>query len=190
MRRTMTAVAAAAALTVAAAGPAAAGKPGWAGPGNGMTIVETAVAASGTPFEFDETGGDFDILVAAVVATGATAVLNGEDEYTVFAPTDDAFTGLVESIAGAPVTEQEAFDALVGLLGPEGVLDVLTYHITEGWRPSPSVLNARKIEMLDGNTISAKTGTIVANNSTAGFVATDLKTEDGGIHVIDSVLLP
>lgn len=170
----------------------ASAKPPWAGPDNGLTIVETAVTASGTPFEFDDNSGDFDILVAAVVATGATGVLNGEDDYTVFAPTDQAFLDLVSAIAGTPVTdEQVAFDAAVATLGVDGVLDVLTYHITEGWRPSPSVINPPKVTMLDGNTISVDdAGMIQAIGSTAGFVATDVKTTDGGLHVIDAVLLP
>lgn len=86
-----------------------------------MTIVETAVAASGEPFEFDDQGGDFDILVAAVLTTGATAVLDGATDYTVFAPTDQAFLDLT----GAP-SEGEAVAALVGGLGVDGILDVLT----------------------------------------------------------------
>ena len=52
MRKQITAVAAAAAMTFALAGPAAAEKPGWAGPDNGMTIVETAIDASGEPFGY------------------------------------------------------------------------------------------------------------------------------------------
>lgn len=184
MRRTITAVATAALTLGLVAGPAAA-KPDWAGPDNGNTIVGTAVALSGTPNTFDGNGGDFDILVAAVLATGADAVLNGEDEYTVFAPTDQAFldlTGLDD--------EGDAVAALVDSLGVDGILSVLTYHVTEGWRPSPSVLNAKKIKMLDGNTVSGRGGVVTANNSTAGFVLTDVKTVDGGIHVIDTVLLP
>ena len=191
MRRTITAVAAAAALALATASPAVAkGKPAFAGPGLDTTIVETAVALSGDPFDFDSTGDDFDILVAAVVATGATAVLDGETDYTVFAPTDDAFTSLVAGIAGGPVTEEEAFDALVAVLGVEGVLDVLAYHITEDWRPSPSVVNVPSIMMLDGNQIFPDGTTIDAIGSTASIIQPDVKTADGGIHVIDTVLLP
>lgn len=190
MRRTITAAATAALALGLVAGPAAAGPPGFAGPDNGLTIVETAIAVSGDT-TFDDDPGDFDILVNAVVATGATAVLNGEDEYTVFAPTDQAFLDVVSAIAGETVTdEQVAFDALVATLGVDGVLAVLAYHVTDGWRPSPSVVNPKKVEMLDGNTISARGGTIVANSSTADFVQTDIKTVDGGIHVIDAVLLP
>lgn len=190
MRRTFTAVLATAALTIGLVGPAAA-RPPHAGPDNGQTIVETAVELSGTPFEFDDVRGDFDILVAAVIATGATAVLDGQTDYTVFAPTDQAFLDVASAIVGDEVDdEQVAFDALVAEFGVDGVLDVLSYHITDGWRPSPSVLNARRITMLDGNTISARGGAIQANNSTAAFVLTDVRTTDGGIHAIGAVLLP
>ncbi len=183
--RKITTTALAIGLTVAMAGPAAAARPGWAGPDNGMTIVETAIAVSGDPLTYDDNGDDFDILVTAVIATGATAVLDGSTDYTVFAPTDQAFLD-----AAGTDDEAEAVGILVDAYGVAGILDILTYHITEGWRPSPSVVNPKKVTMLDGNTISARGGTIVANNSTADFVATDLKTTDGGIHVIDSVLLP
>lgn len=190
MRRTLTAAAAAALTLGLVAGPAAAkpdraGPPAWAGPGNGSTIVQTAIDASGDPFDFDSDGDDFDVLVAALVATGVVGIFDGETDYTVFAPNDAAFYALTGTDR-----DEDAFNAAVALLGVDGVAAVLAYHVTEDWRPSPSVLGAKKIEMLDGNTISAKTGTIVANNSTAGFVDTDLKTNDGGIHVIDAVLLP
>lgn len=182
MRRTITAVATAALALGLTAGPAVAAKPGWAGPGLDTTIVETAVALSGTPFEFDEDGADFDILVAAVIATGADGILDGSTDYTVFAPTDQAFLDL------GFATEADAVAALAADL--DALTAVLLYHVTPDWRPSPSVVNAKTITMADGNTISAKGGTIVANSSTAGFVATDVKTADGGIHVIDAVLLP
>ena len=100
------------------------------GPPSDMTIVETAVTVSGgTPFEFDDNSNDFDILVAAVVATETHInVLNGENDYTVFAPDDRAFLALCEIVAGEPVSEGVCFGALAGLLGVDGVAAVLAYH--------------------------------------------------------------
>lgn len=191
MRRTLTAVAATAALTLALAGPAAAkGKPGWAGPGLDTTTVETAIALSGVPFEFDGDAGDFDILVAAVVATGADGILDGSTDFTVFAPTDQAFLDLASVAAGATITDEGEAFGIVASLGIPAVTDVLLYHVTPDWRPSPSVLGAKSITMADGNTISAKTGTLIAANGEIGLVALDVKTADGGIHVIDTVMLP
>lgn len=182
MRRSIITLSIMALLVVGLVVPASA-KQAWSGPDNGMSIVETAIAVSGDT-TFDGNPNDFDILVNALVATGAVALFDGT-EYTVFAPTDAAFMSLI-----GESNEEDAFNAIVAALGVDGVVDVLAYHVTEDWRPSPSVLNAKKIMMLDGNYISGKSGALVANNSTAGFVATDIKTTDGGIHIIDTVLLP
>ena len=121
--KTLATLAAVGALT--AAGPAAAERPDWANKID-ATIVEAAVAASGIPFQYDDNGNDFDILVTAVIATGYFIdPLNGEDDYTVFAPVDSAFVGLVEALIGGPLTddnmngsvEDEAVDVLVFALG-------------------------------------------------------------------------
>jgi len=172
--------------------PFAPGKPGFAGPPGGATIVETAIALSGTPNEFDENGDDFDILVAAVIATGINeSVLNGEYDYTVFAPNDKAFLDTCSAITKTEVTDEEAcFNTLASALTVDGVAAVLAYHVAEGVRNSRSVSMARSVKMLDGNRISVNNGTIEAENSDAGFVATDILVADGMIHIIDFVLLP
>jgi len=172
--------------------PFAPGKPGFAGPPGGATIVETAIALSGTPNEFDENGDDFDILVAAVIATGINeSVLNGEYDYTVFAPNDKAFLDTCSAITKTEVTDEEAcFTTLASALTVDGVAAVLAYHVAEGVRNSRSVSMARSVKMLDGNRISVNNGTIEAENSDAGFVATDILVADGMIHIIDFVLLP
>ena len=189
MRRTIITLTVMALLVVGLIGPAGA-KQAWSGPDNGMSIVGTAVAVSGGIGAYDENGGDFDILIGALVATGAVNLFDGT-KYTVFAPTDQAFMDLADALELEYDGEQEALLAIAGALGGvANVTPVLAYHVTEDWRPSPSVLNAKKIKMLDGNYISGKSGALVANSSTSGFVATDIKTTDGGIHIIDTVLLP
>ena len=165
--------------------PAFAEKPKWAKKSD-STIVEFAVGASGTPFEFDANGEDFDILVAALLATGVVGIFDGND-FTVFAPNDQAFYDLTGTD-----NDTDAFNAVVGLLGVGGVADVLAYHVTHGVRNSRSVVGARKISMLDGNTISYDTGLglIIANQSAAGLLNIDNRLADGMVHVIDTVLLP
>jgi uncharacterized surface protein with fasciclin (FAS1) repeats len=194
VRTSLVASAAASLVIGATALPASAAKPDWANKSD-ATIVETAVALSGTPGEFDTNGGDFDILVSAVLATQYnTSTLNGMDDYTVFAPTDAAFVALADALDngmsdGSISTEADAFDAVVSL-GVPTVEAVLDYHVTDGVRNSKSVTNAKKITMLDGNTISARGGSVDAIGSDAGFVATDIRVADGMIHVVDTVLLP
>ncbi len=132
-------------------------------------IVDTAVAA-----------GTFNTLVAAVQAAGLEATLRSDGPFTVFAPSDDAFAKLP---AGTVET----------LLKPENkdqLVSILTYHVLPGKVYSKS---------LAGKQIDAKTvqGTTVAVNGTDGVkvdnatvVAADIKTSNGVIHVIDSVLMP
>ena len=182
--RSLTAVAAAAALALATlSAPAFAKKPKWASKSD-ATIVEFAIGASGEPYDFDANGEDFDILVAALLATGVAGIFDGTD-YTVFAPNDQAFYDLTGTD-----NDTDAFNAVVGLLGVNGVADVLAYHVTEGVRNSRSVVRAKQITMLDGNAIGFDSGLIIANNSEAGLLNIDNRLADGMVHVIDTVLLP
>ena len=165
--------------------PALAEKPKWANKSD-STIVEFAVGASGTPNDFDTNGEDFDILVAALLATGVVGIFDGTD-YTVFAPNDQAFYDLTGTD-----NDTDAFNAVVDLLGVDGVAAVLAYHVTDGVRNSRSVVSAKRISMLDGNTISydRAMSLIIANQSAAGLLNIDNRLADGMVHVIDTVLLP
>ena len=110
--------------------------------------------------------------------------LNGTDQYTVFAPTNDAFLALYEALGVDEITEVDA-----GL-----VLDVLFYHVTEGRRASNSVvppMKPRKIETLLGVSFSVdRDAMITAVGNTAYIVAPDISASNGIIHVIDAVILP
>jgi uncharacterized surface protein with fasciclin (FAS1) repeats len=183
VRQTLTTAATAAFLVAVTSFPAFAAKPKWAQKSD-ESIVTLAIGASGTPLELDENGEDFDILVAALVTTGIVGIFDGTD-YTVFAPNDQAFYDLTGSD-----NDTDALNAVIGLLGVDGIADVLAYHVTEGVRNSRSVTRAKAITMLDGNSISGRTGMIEANFSTAGILNADNRVEDGIVHVIDAVLLP
>ena len=150
-----------------------------------QSIVEFAIEASGgegAGFP-DENHDDFDLLVAALVATTLVFTFDGTKSHTVFAPNDAAFLALT-----GLSSEQEALDALVADLA--GLEAVLLYHVTKGVRNSRSVTRARSIEMLDGNTISGRSGDIEATGSTAVILDADNRLADGMVHVVDTVLLP
>jgi uncharacterized surface protein with fasciclin (FAS1) repeats len=183
VRQTLTTAATAAFLVAVTSFPAFAAQPKWAQKSD-ESIVTLAIGASGTPLELDENGEDFDILVAALVTTGIVGIFDGTD-YTVFAPNDQAFYDLTGSD-----NDTDALNAVIGLLGVDGIADVLAYHVTEGVRNSRSVTRAKAITMLDGNSTSGRTGMIEANFSTAGILNADNRVEDGIVHVIDAVLLP
>ena len=75
---------------------------------NVVTLAESKDAAS--------------TLVAALKATGLDEALAAEGPFTVFAPTNDAFTALLAEL-GTDVT---------GLLAREDIVDILKYHVVSG----------------------------------------------------------
>jgi uncharacterized surface protein with fasciclin (FAS1) repeats len=136
-------------------------------PGN-RTIVEIVV----------QPDGEFDVLQAAVVKAGLVDLLNGKNQYTVFAPTDAAFVktlGVANEAAAIAAVEGLPVDQLANILG---------YHITAGRRTSRSVLAAPSYHMLNGSTLTR------AALTAAGIAATDISASNGIVHVINSVLLP
>lgn len=135
-------------------------------------IVDTAVKA-----------GTFNTLVAAVKAAGLVDTLKGKGPFTVFAPTDDAFKKLP---AGT----------LDSLLKPENkktLTSILTYHVLAGDYPAKRILAPKAktytVKSVEGSTIlvDKRKGVKVSG---ANVTATDVKTSNGTIHVIDAVILP
>lgn len=133
----------------------------------------------------------FTELVAALVYvdteldTGFVNLFaNGTDQYTVFAPTDEAFQSLYAALGISSITELPA----------PLVRDVLLYHVTEGRRAANSVVpkrGTREITTLFGSqfSVTPEAG-IMAIGNTANITTANISASNGIIHVIDSVLLP
>ena len=130
-------------------------------------IVDTAVGA-----------GSFTTLVAAVTAAGLVDTLKGTGPFTVFAPSDEAFAKL-------PAGTVE------GLLNDIPQLTrILTYHVVPGKVMAADVVNLDSATTVEGGAlaIEAKNGVVKING--AQVVQADIVTDNGVIHVIDSVWLP
>ncbi|MFN2116084.1 MAG: fasciclin domain-containing protein, partial [Candidatus Promineifilaceae bacterium] len=124
--------------------------------------------------------GRFTTLVAAVEAAGLAETLSGEGQFTVFAPTDDAFAALPEGTVESLLED------------PEGALkDILLYHVLDQAVPAAEIVNFEGAETVQGENvaIAVRDGEVVLNDS-AKVVITDLKASNGIIHVIDAVILP
>jgi len=129
-------------------------------------IIETAIAA-----------GTFKNLVAAVEAAGLVETLSGAGPFTVLAPTDEAFSKLP---AGT----------LDGLLNNIPKLkQLLTYHVLPG-----KVMASDVVKLSTARTVQGQSVTIATINGVkidgANVIKTDIETDNGVIHVIDSVILP
>ncbi|MGB5443911.1 MAG: fasciclin domain-containing protein [Psychromonas sp.] len=132
-------------------------------------VVDVAVA-----------NGSFTTLAAALTAADLVTTLKGEGPFTVFAPTDEAFSKLPEG-------------TLTMLLLPENkekLVSVLTYHVVAGKVMAADVMKIDTAATLQGQpvTISTTDGKVMINN--ANVVTADVEASNGVIHVIDTVLLP
>lgn len=144
-------------------------------------IVETAASVK-----------DFSTLVTAVKAAGLVEVLQSEGPFTVFAPTNAAFEKL----------PKESLNALLKPENKETLQTVLTYHVVKGNMMAADVLNAlkenkgkMKVETVSGESFTAtledgKVKIYDGKGNVATVVKTDVKTSNGVIHILDTVLLP
>jgi uncharacterized surface protein with fasciclin (FAS1) repeats len=130
----------------------------------------------------------FSTLVAAVVKADLVDTLNGKRQFTVFAPTNDAFDAAAEALLGPGSTGLD----LVEGLDVDVLTEVLLYHVSPGNRLSNSVLPAQRIRMMNKAFTFVDGLTIVGNGSSADLVVelVDIRARNGVIHVIDFVLLP
>lgn len=131
-------------------------------------IVDTAVSA-----------GSFKTLVAAVQAAGLVDTLKGPGPFTVFAPTDEAFAKIPKAQLDALLADKAKLTA------------VLTYHVVPGKVMSASLAGKKT----DAKTVEGSMVDIDATGSSvmvqyAKVVKADIATDNGVIHVVDTVIMP
>ncbi len=156
---------------------------------DGMMATEEAMMEdAGTIVDIAVANGNFTTLVAAVQAAGLVDVLADPNaQWTVFAPTDEAFAALPEGTVDMLLQD-------IPLL-----TRILTYHVVEGAVTSDmlSDMMAPSMEMtapgadLMGSELEIivnEDGTVTVNG--ANVVMADIIASNGVIHVIDQVLLP
>ncbi|MCA3005650.1 MAG: fasciclin domain-containing protein [Phycisphaerales bacterium] len=155
--------------------PAAPAKPA-AAPAVTLDIVDTAAANK-----------DFSTLVTAIKAAGLVDALKGKGPFTVFAPTNAAFEklpkGTLESLL-KPENKEKLAEILKFHVIPASVLAADVVKL--GGKESSKTLQGSSflIEVKDGKV------SIGSKDNLANVTATDIKTTNGVIHVIDAVILP
>jgi uncharacterized surface protein with fasciclin (FAS1) repeats len=133
------------------------------------TIVETAVDA-----------GQFKTLTAALKAANLVDTLKGPGPFTVFAPTDEAFSKLPAN-------------TVADLLKPENrqkLADILTYHVIPGKVQAKEVIKQRGAIAVNGQRVDIRFDEEGLKVDGAKVLTTDILCDNGVIHVIDSVILP
>jgi uncharacterized surface protein with fasciclin (FAS1) repeats len=133
-----------------------------------LDIVETALAAR-----------KFSTLAASLSAADLIDTLKGAGPFTVFAPTDEAFSRL------PPQTVTE-------LLQPENkarLKAILAYHVVARRVTTSQVIELKSVRTVHGQALRIDTENGVRINN-ANVIKADVEAANGIIHVIDSVLLP
>lgn len=144
------------------------------------SIAEIAIDAG-----FTELVNALSYVDEALDAGLVELFLNGTDQYTVFAPTNDAFLNLYAFLGINSIDQLPA----------ELVLDVLLYHVTEGRRAANSVVprvGNRAITTLLGEKFMVDRYAVITDifGQEANIVTPNISARNGIIHIIDTVILP
>jgi uncharacterized surface protein with fasciclin (FAS1) repeats/plastocyanin len=123
--------------------------------------------------------GVHDALVAALGHAGLVETLQGDGPFTVFAPTDEAFTA-----AGIDLSTFDNDEANATLS------DILLYHVVSGAVDAANVTDGMVATMVNGDnaTFTVNNGSVMIND--ANVTTADVSASNGIIHVIDKVLMP
>jgi uncharacterized surface protein with fasciclin (FAS1) repeats len=129
-------------------------------------IVDTAINAN-----------HFNTLVKAITVTGLDDTLKGPGPFTVFAPTDEAFSKLPSG----------TFESLLEDI-PQ-LTKILEYHVISGKVTSSDVVKLTSANTVEGSSVKIDASNGVKVND-ATVVTPDVEADNGVIHVIDTVLIP
>ena len=135
--------------------------------------------------------GSFDILIGAVLAADEAIfnTLDGNGQFTVFAPTDAAFEALFDrpeaDILAYLTSIEDGSEAQANLTG------ILLYHVARGNREAAEVLSSDQIRMLSGDFTYISIQEDMPYINQAQIIIPDVTMPDNGvIHAIDAVLIP
>jgi uncharacterized surface protein with fasciclin (FAS1) repeats len=123
---------------------------------------------------------DHTTLVAAVKAASLVETLKGAGPFTVFAPTNAAFSALPAGTV----------DNLLKAENKAKLAGILTYHVVAGAVKAADLKDGQKVKTVQGEelTVSIKDGKVMING--ANVTIADVISSNGVTHVIDGVLLP
>ena len=143
---------------------------------------ENQSAPTNNIIETAQQAGNFTTLLAALEATNLTSVLSDTSaEFTVFAPTDEAFEAVGEKMLNTL------------LANPDVLSSILKQHVLASKVDSVTAmsLNGKSAETVQGNqqaiAINSETNTLTFGG--ANITMTDINTTNGFIHVIDAVVV-
>ncbi|WP_297336320.1 fasciclin domain-containing protein [Algoriphagus sp.] len=136
------------------------------------------------------TSAGLTVLLEAVTEANLGQALLDAENITVFAPSNQAFTDLLNEF------EIGSLDELIDLVGIDGLQEVLSFHVVttvafaadlqEGEQEVPTLAGENLTVTKTGNSVTVTD----AEGNTYNVVTADVAIANGVVHVIDGVLLP
>jgi uncharacterized surface protein with fasciclin (FAS1) repeats len=128
---------------------------------------------------------DHTTLVAAVKAAGLVDTLEGKGPFTVFAPTNAAFSKLPAGTV----------DTLVKPENKAALTKILTYHVVPGKLEASDLTDGKKLKTVEGEDLTVKHADgkiwiIDAKGDQSAVTISNVNQSNGVIHVVDTVLMP
>lgn len=157
---------------------------------NGVIHVVDQVIGLPTIVTHATANPNFTSLVGALTGQGQpnfVSILSGVGPFTVFAPTNAAFTALNAELAPGGIASVSTAN-LTKVLQYHVVspANVLASTLTEGQVVTPILSPAQTFTVLLSGGAKIKD----ANNRNSNIIFTDVQCSNGVIHVLDKVLLP
>ncbi|MCP2012934.1 putative surface protein with fasciclin (FAS1) repeats [Deinococcus sp. HSC-46F16] len=143
------------------------------------TTTATVTPAAGSLAAFVTTDPRFSILAELIRAAGLTETLGG-GEFTLFAPTNDAFN----AVPAATLTALRA--------DPARLRQILLYHVVPGrvtataLAESPNLTTAANVQV----PLTRPSGTTGARIGGATIQGEGIATSNGTVYIINTVLIP
>lgn len=142
-------------------------------------LEEKAAVIPGTLTAVVADSATFSILTKALKAANLDLTLGGKDQFTIFAPTDDAFGKLPK-------------EALAKLLLPENkekLRMLLLYHLVAGKVLSTDLMDG-DVKTVNGEKLSIDVSADKIEVNGAKFFSADVVAKNGVMHSIGEVLIP
>ncbi|XP_057706923.1 transforming growth factor-beta-induced protein ig-h3 [Corythoichthys intestinalis] len=148
---------------------------------NGIVHVVDRVitAVSNNLHALIDVDDDLETLRTAIAAAGLSDLLQSEGQYTVLAPTDEAFRKI----------PPETLNRILG--DPVSLRDLLNYHILKNMRCAESIVSGTPMETLQGTVLEVgcdRDGLTINGKAVVG--KKDQLATNGVVHYIDQLLIP
>ncbi|XP_039339568.1 transforming growth factor-beta-induced protein ig-h3 [Mauremys reevesii] len=148
---------------------------------NGVVhLIDKVIATTtNTIQQIVETDENLETLRAAVAASGLNTLLENDGQFTLLAPTNEAFEKI----------PQETLNRILG--DPEALKDLLNHHILKSAMCAEAIIAGLSMETLEGTMLEVGcTGDELTLNGRPIIAEKDMLAINGVVHFVNELLIP